>query len=370
MKILFISSVITGGSGRSQRELATELTRLGHEVRFIVDDGRPALVLRALYEALSDLSVRWNGSFLSAQIASMRDLIGRRAQPRVIDGLKHVATPLPQNALRACITSFRPDVLVANSIDRWAWRMIVPICDGLGVPTILYVREDTSLQHLDAGALPTVLVANAKSLVNRLEMIGQRCEYVPSLVDVSITRTTSSRATALAINPDPSRGGDMIWELAARLPDVPFVVQESWPLNHVELEAISEKTGRLANVTFRRAMPPGPQLYSDARVLLVPYRVDNRPRVILEAQANGIPVIAADVPALAEATGRGGVILPIDDIDAWADVIRVLWRNEGIYQGLVDAAVDHSRRDEVDPHRIVATFDSLLITAVATAKRS
>jgi len=50
MRLLFVSSTTVGGSGRSQRELATQLERLGHEVRFLVDAENPARVTRRLYE--------------------------------------------------------------------------------------------------------------------------------------------------------------------------------------------------------------------------------------------------------------------------------------------------------------------------------
>ena len=56
-----------------------------------------------------------------------------------------------------------------------------------------------------------------------------------------------------------------------------------------------------------------------ARVLLVPYRVDNRPRVVAEAQSNGIPVPASALPAHREA-GTRGVLVPGDaSIRAWGD---------------------------------------------------
>ncbi len=283
----------------------------------------------------------------------------------MIGDLPHQVTPVPQNALPNALTSVRPDVVVANSVERWAWRLIHETCRAAGVPTILYVREDDSLRHLESGAVPDVLVANAESLAERLRAQGFECAFVPSVVDVSITRTESTRRVALAINPARSRGGDIVWALAARLPEIPFVVQESWPLSGEELADVQRHTESLPNVEFRRAAPPGPNLYGDARVLLVPYRVDNRPRVILEAQSNGIPVIVGDVPALVEAIGDGGISVPLESIDAWAAAVRSLWEDEELYLRLVDAAWAHVHRPEVDPDAVTQRFEELLVASTS-----
>ena len=106
--------------------------------------------------------------------------------------------------------------------------------------------------------------------------------------------------------------------------------------------------------------PPGPGLYGDARILVVPYRVNNRPRVILEAQDNGLPVIAADVSALVTAVGSGGIIVPLDDIDAWVEAVRLMWSDEEMYQRLAAAATQHSQRSEVDPQKIVESFEHIV----------
>jgi glycosyltransferase involved in cell wall biosynthesis len=92
----------------------------------------------------------------------------------------------------------------------------------------------------------------------------------------------------------------------------------------------------------------------------VPYRVDNRPRVITEAQSNGIPVVAADVPALREAIGEGGAVVPTDDIDAWVSELRSLWNDQERYDSLADAALAHSQRPEIDPAAVAHEFELLI----------
>jgi glycosyltransferase involved in cell wall biosynthesis len=361
---MFLSGTTIGGSGRSQRELAASLLARGHEVRFLVDDARRAPLTRWWDGQLADLSVRLSGSPLGPPARALASVPGRRTFRRELDGLPHLATAIPQNALPTQLDRFRPDAVVASSVDRWTWRRVHETCVKQHVPTVLYVRETDSLRHLDTGSLPDALVANAQSLADALRRQGFDCAFVPSVIDVSLTRAESSRQTALAIHPVESRGGDFVLDVAQRVPEVPFVLQESWPLRPSVLAHLQQRIADLPNVELRRAMPPGPGLYGDARVLLVPYRVDNRPRVIAEAHANGIPVLAADVPALAEAVATGGVVVQAEDVGAWADAVRLLWGDQQQYSGLVTAAFEQSRRPDVDPEQVTDRFEAVLAEVV------
>jgi len=360
MRLLFVSSTTVGGSGRSQRELATQLERLGHEVRFLVDAENPARVTRRLYEKLSDLAARTERSPLRRPTGWLERLPGRSVAPLDVDGRAHVSSPIPQNALGTLIDEFAPDVVVGNSLERLAWRRVQRICARRQVPSVLYVRETDSLRHLDHGEVPDLLLANAESLCAALQQLGHTCHFVPSVIDIDATATESTRQVALAINPIASRGADLIWRVAAAVPEIPIVVQESWPLTGEELASVERQVAELPQVEFRRSAPPGPQLYGDARILLVPYLVDNRPRVITEAQANGIPVLAADVPALREAIGEGGAVVAVDDAAAWARELRSLWNDRDRYERLTAAALAHSQRPDIDPAAIARRFESLV----------
>ena len=58
-RLLFVSSTTTGGSGRSQRELASALRATGAETMMLVDNGQGHSVSRFLHEQLWDASVRF-----------------------------------------------------------------------------------------------------------------------------------------------------------------------------------------------------------------------------------------------------------------------------------------------------------------------
>lgn len=363
MRILFVSATTVGGSGRSQRELAQELIRRGHQVTFLVTDQSPrpgARIAQWVYGHLSDLSVRMTGYPGASCLLKIRDAIGATSRWWDVEGLRHLATPVLQNGFRKLIMGRPPDVAVVSSVDRWTWRRIHAFAEQMGVPTVLYIREDDSLEHLELGSLPDRLVANAESLADSMIKRGHQCDFIPSVIDVSVTRVESSRRVALCINPIPSRGSEFIWKLAHGIPDIPIVMQESWPLTDSQLVDVRAHLKKLPNVEFRPKVDPGPAIYEDARVLLVPYLVANRPRVILEAQASGIPVIGANNPALIEAVGTGGMALPLTAVDDWAAAIRRLWNNAEYYGELVSQAHRHASRPEVDPSYIAGQFETVL----------
>jgi glycosyltransferase involved in cell wall biosynthesis len=83
--------------------------------------------------------------------------------------------------------------------------------------------------------------------------------------------------------------------------------------------------------------------------------------VIVEAQHNGIPVLAKSFPALAEGVGPGGVLVPRDaSSDEWAAMLSRLWDDEAEYERMSALAREHDARDEMDPQRIAQRFEEAI----------
>lgn len=361
-RLLFVSSTIAGGSGRSQRALARALSRRGHEIRFLVDDERPTRPVRWIGEQLADAGARFPNSSIAGDLSTR---VGRRLITIDHDGTEMWATPFPENGLAEALRRFPADAVVGNSMLRYSWRRIRSACLSAGVPTVLYIRGVASFDGLDIEPDPAdAIVANAQSLVETITTRGHECSFVPSVVDTSATAVEPSRETALLINPIESHGIDLLWDVAAAMPDIPFVIQESWELSDHQISAIATKADTLPNVTFRRRQPPGPGLYRDARVLLVPHRIDNRPRVIIEAQSNGVPSLVSDFGGLREALGDGGIVLPADP-SAWIAAVRAVFDDAMHYDRLSEAARDARARPELDPDPIVDDFETVVETAIA-----
>lgn len=122
-----------------------------------------------------------------------------------------------------------------------------------------------------------------------------------------------------------------ILEMAAALPDVPFRVVGTGPLER-ELKDKAAQAG-IRNVAFTGFLS-GDELFREiarARLVIVPSRwFENFPYAVLEAMALGKTVLASasgGIPEIIE-DGVSGFLLPPDDLPRWVDAIRSLAQDE------------------------------------------
>jgi glycosyltransferase involved in cell wall biosynthesis len=182
---------------------------------------------------------------------------------------------------------------------------------------------------------------------------------VPSVVAQTKIQASTTRSSVLYVNPIPTRGLDVAIAAARQRPDLAFVFQESHRFARPDERVLARRLRGLGNVELRRFTADRPAVYRDAAVLLAPYTTDNRPRVVLEAQVNGIPLVAADRPGLDEAVGAGGVLVAPDaPAAAWAAALDEVLGPA--YDDYVAAARRHAARPEVDPDTLTARFESAL----------
>ena len=199
-----------------------------------------------------------------------------------------------ENAAATALADWKPDVVVVSSVDRTAWRRIRRDTAKAGVKCVLYLREEALLPHLDLTTPPDLVLANSRGLVDSCRALGWEATLVPSVIDLSACEVDSERTKALLINPTRAYGLERAVELAEACPDIGFVFQESTRLTPDELGVVTSICERFSNIEFREFCTNPADIYRDARVLLAPYTdflESNRPRSVLEAQWNGIPII-------------------------------------------------------------------------------
>ncbi len=370
MRILFVSGTDVGGSAHSTRELAERLVRHGHDVGilFRVEGPRPRYVHKRAINLVTKLGSKPG----ARQVDRVAALIGRKPKPG--DGTAPYSvwgSAVVENALPGVLRRFAPDVVVASSIGRVAWKRIRLMLADLGIPSVLYIREESGLGHLSVShAPPDLLLANSHTNAQRAAALGTPATMIPSVVTVDRYLTESSRERVLFVNPVPSYGLETALELAGARPDVRFAFVEWWKLADDERRALNDRlAAKLPNVVLRSATADPAQVYADARVLLAPFLLDGRPRVVLEAQANGIPVLARDLPALRETVGSGGTLVPADaSIGAWAEALGSMIDDQDAYLAACAAARAYAGRDEVDPERVVVRFERALAELLATSR--
>jgi hypothetical protein len=250
---------------------------------------------------------------------------------------------------------------VASSLYRAPWQWLLEGARSRGVPTVLYLREDYSVGHLAAGAArPDLVLANSQALAEAAREAGAPAEVIPSVVERAAATVASTRRAALLVNPHPDHGLDLVVSLAAHCPAIPFVLQESWSMSEAARAARHARLAQLANVELREPVADPAAVLRDARVLLAPYG-SGRPRVVAEAQHNGIPVLARGYPAMVEAVGPGGVVLPEDaDVTRWVDALEALWADDAAYEELCRRAAEHDERPEVAPDALALRVEAAL----------
>jgi glycosyltransferase involved in cell wall biosynthesis len=370
MRILFVSGTSIGGSAHSTRELADRLVEHGHDVALLFRvEAAPRT--RRVHKRAINLVTKLGQSPLARPFDAIAAMLGRRPR-RTAEPVPYEVweTPILENSMPAVLKSFGPDVVVASSIGRVAWKRIRADLAGLGIPSVLYLREQSALGHLTISqAPPDLLLANAHTYVEAAAALGHPAVMIPSVVSVDRYLVESSREHVLFVNPVESYGLDTALALAAARPDVSFAFVEWWELDEVQRAELAAELTRRPNVILRPATTDPAAVYADARVLLAPFLLDGRPRVVLEAQANGIPVLASDLPALRETVGPEGHFVGAEaPAAAWAAALGEIIDDPEGYQAAADAARAHAQREDVDPEVIVSRFERALSDLVAGSR--
>lgn len=171
-----------------------------------------------------------------------------------------------------------------------------------------------------------------------------------------VTRRSSDHVTF--VNPIPEKGLGIAVEVARRLPDERFLfVEGGWP--GVQKDATRLAAARaLPNVELWPYQSDMRDVYAVTDILLMPSQLtESFGRVVIEAQVNGIPVVAADAGGLPFTVGEGGILIgPRDDVDAYVAALRSIRSDPALRARLSRAALENSCRPELKPARQVRAF--------------
>lgn len=261
-------------------------------------------------------------------------------------------------ALPQFIDTFRPDLVWAQLEGA---RESLAIARDKGVKGLYFVHD----AEFDAAELRAVvdlgctLVASSRFLAGKAyAATGQRAHVVHPPMHLFFDTRGDPHGHVTLINAHPVKGLDTFLELARRLPEVRFLLQESWRLKDDALAALHVRLAQLPNVTFRQRVSDMRQVYRDTRVLLVPsVWEEGFGMVAVEAQSCGIPVIASARGGLPEAVGDGGVLIhDYRNVDAWVAALQSLLADPAHYAACAARALAHARRAEFDPPALARRF--------------
>jgi glycosyltransferase involved in cell wall biosynthesis len=136
-------------------------------------------------------------------------------------------------------------------------------------------------------------------------------------------RTETTKEFVTLINLHGTKGGDLFWELAQKMPNVQFMgVKGGWGDSIL-------KSG-FSNVTILENTTDIKSVYAKTRILIMPSTYESWGRVAVEAACSGIPVIATPMPGPKESLGSAAIFADTQNFSEWCEAIQRL-NDESIY---------------------------------------
>ncbi len=231
----------------------------------------------------------------------------------------------PERSIARVAREFDASAIVVQSGSRLAPLLIASLDTGL--PTAAYLHNVEPHQvggHLVAD--PQVLYfANSDFTARRwAALAGIASRVIPPVVRTERVLAEANGGHVLFVNPVAIKGVEFLFALAAACPELPFLVVESWNLNPAWRRYCRRRARALGNIRWLDAADDMRPVYAEARLLLMPSLWEEAfGRTVIEAQLNGLPVLASNRGALPEVVGEGGVTLDLDGpFDGWVSALR------------------------------------------------
>ncbi|MAK55146.1 MAG: glycosyl transferase [Pusillimonas sp.] len=341
MKILFfVSSLNAGGAERVAVTLANAWVQQGHRVTLVPTYGRKT---ESFYEIGAGVRVQWlidtiAGSVIYRQMRYLGKLLAirtmiRRKQPDVVVSF---LTNVNVTVLLASIGMVVP-VVVCERTNPMASRHSRGLLDKLR--RRLYPR---------AGAICVQTLAAAsyfQTKLNKHPPLVTIPNPLPGQVSgglrASLSADASGRYRVVALGrlvPEKqfSHLIQVFAGLAAQFPDWDLWIYGDGP-EQAHLQSLIQQFGLTQRIFLPGTTTNPWAALRDSSVFAMTSSVEGFPNVLLEAMGCGLPCIAYDCPSgpaeLLE-EGRAGVLVPLNDEQAYAGALSALMANPGLRRQL------------------------------------
>jgi glycosyltransferase involved in cell wall biosynthesis len=234
----------------------------------------------------------------------------------------------PELALPMAAAAWGADAIVVQSGTALAPMVLASLSSGR--PTAVYLHNVET--HQLAGHLaphPSLLyLANSDFTAQRWHTLyGIDCTVIPPVIAQEPYLAAQTGDKVLFVNPIPIKGVEMLFSLAAACPELPFLVMESWNIDPHWRAYCLDRAAQLGNIEWHGPTRDMREVFARSRLLLMPsVWEESFGRTVVEAQLNGLPVLASNRGALPQLVGHGGYVLaPEAPIDDWAHALRQLY---------------------------------------------
>ena len=248
----------------------------------------------------------------------------------------------------------------------------------LPIHLVVSERNDPRLQQLDRlwsrlrcvyYRRAEVVTANTEGVLEALQAMGpwQRLALLPnplpgglSLQESQPSPVQRQREVLAVARLVPQKGLDVLIRAFASLPPS---VREGWRVTLVgdgperqALEALASDAGLRDSICFEGFRSDPLVFMRRASIFALPSRFEGMPNALLEAMAAGLPSVVSDAspgPLEMVTDGRQGLVVPCDDVSAFATALQQLMR-DGDLRDRCGAAARTTLRsldwDVVEPH--------------------
>ncbi len=263
-----------------------------------------------------------------------------------------------QEWLERRLSKYQPDVVVGYSSPNCP---LLNYAASRGYPSFYFVRELSSIEAGETIPAKIHAIANSPFTASQAKRVTHNpVGVVLPFIDVERYRVPQrDRRYITFVNPVPEKGVDQAIEVARRLPEEKFLfVKGKWTRYQNRPDAFLEIARELPNVDIIDYQSDMRKVYQMTDILLVPSQfTETFGRVIVEAQANSIPVVAAHIGGIPYTLGEGGLLVqPADQAEGYVEALQQLRHSEGVYERLSRQAYANSQRAEFEPQYQVQRF--------------
>ena len=170
-------------------------------------------------------------------------------------------------------------------------------------------------------SFPIIVVYNSHMTQDSLPTLHENMRMIP-YVDTSkfknLRMDTIQNNTVCLINCNKNKGGELLKDLAIRMPNTQFLGVKGGYSNQV----IDSKPP--PNLTYIENQKDITAVFKKIGILIMPSENETWGRTAVEAMAAGVPVIHSEAPGLVECVDGAGILCNRNDIDAWVSAIERL----------------------------------------------
>lgn len=263
---------------------------------------------------------------------------------------------------RYLISALKPDLLITYLKGG---EPLIKMAHEMGVPTVHRVFGVGAYNFPPLSPSTRLLANSPIAALACRDRYGYLPDFIYSLVDFEKYKVQNAEPKyATFINPREKKGLYLFCKIVGLLPQIPFLAVQGWGGDYSPEEKQALAFLQSApNVRLIPAVLDVRSVYAKTKILIAPSKwVETFGRVIVEAQINGVPVVASNRGNLPATIGEGGFILPYGDPQLWADTIRKLYVDEVLLQNMKSKAKDNSKR--FDPALLMRRYHDFFLKAV------